>query len=91
MSKPASHAAGDVVVPLGAAASPVSISAISPPQQGDALSGLTLAIGGVGPATGEHLPRAAWPTGVLDNDAWVAAVSSETGWYVILTDRKSVV
>jgi hypothetical protein len=91
VSKPASHVAGEGVVPLGAAASPVSISAISPPQQGDALSGLTLAIGGVGPATGEHLPHAAWPTGVLDSDAWVAAVGSETGWYVLLTQDCDIV
>jgi hypothetical protein len=79
------------VVPLGAAASPVSISDISPPQQGDALSGLTLAIGGVGPATGAHLPSADWPVGVLDSDAWVAAVGSETGWYVLLTQDCDIV
>lgn len=91
MSEPASHVAGDAVVLLGAVSSPISISAISPPQQGDALSGLTLAIGGVGPATGEHLPQAAWPTGVLDSDAWVAAISSETGWYVLLTQDCDIV
>jgi hypothetical protein len=91
VSEPASHVVGQAVVPLRAAASPVSIGALSPPQQGDALSGLILAIGGVGPATGEHLPSAAWPTGVLDSDVWAAAIGGETGWYVLLSQDCDIV
>lgn len=83
--------AGDVAAPLRAAASAVSVTAISPPEQGDALSGLTLAIGGVGPASAEHLPSAEWPTDVHDGDAWAAALGSETGWYVLLSQDCDIV
>lgn len=91
MPEPTNYVAGQAAAPLRAAAAPRSITAISPPEQGDALSGLTLAIGGVGPATVEHLPHAAWPTDVHDCDAWAAAVGSETGWYVLLTQDCDIV
>jgi hypothetical protein len=88
---PGGTAVGLAAATLRASGSQVSITAISPPEQGDALSGLTLAIGGVGPASAEHLPAADWPTDVHDADAWAAALGSETGWYVLLSQDGDIV
>lgn len=64
---------------------PVSFTAISPAQQGDVFSGLTLAIAGVGPDGIEHLPIGATRPQVGPADAWAAPVVSETGQYVLLS------
>lgn len=68
-----------------AAAQEVSFTILSPPAQGDAVSGLALAIAGVGPATAEGLPAGSWPQNVGPNDAWSATVLSPSGWYVLLS------
>ncbi|WP_327411423.1 hypothetical protein OG458_42850 (plasmid) [Streptomyces sp. NBC_01281] len=75
-----------VPAPLQAAAAQgISFTALSPPAQGDVVSGLALAIAGIGPATAEGLPEGSWPRDVGTNDAWAATVLSPSGWYVILT------
>lgn len=63
----------------------------APLAQGDALSGLTLAVAGVGPAGGETLPRAVWPAEVGASDAWAVAVDAESGWYVLLSQDCDIV
>ncbi|MEU5248046.1 hypothetical protein AB0G81_28830 [Streptomyces asoensis] len=68
-----------------AAAQAVSFTMLSPPAQGDVVSGLALAIAGVGPATAEGLPAGSWPQDVGPNDAWSASVLSPSGWYVLLS------
>ena len=68
-----------------AAGAPVSFTALSPAQQGDVLSGLTLAIAGVGPEGVEHLPVGAARPEVGPDDAWASPVVSETGQYVLLS------
>lgn len=79
------------LAPLFAAGAPVSITALSPPQQGDALCGLTLAVAGIGPAGVVDLPSGVQHPEVGDTDAWVSAVGSDTGWYVLLTQDCDVV
>lgn len=64
------------------AAAPVSFSAMSPPQQGDAISGVTLAVAGVGDAGAASLPVEV-PGGISPADAWAVAADGETGWYVL--------
>lgn len=66
-------------------AAPLSFTALSPPEQGDAVAGLTLAVAGVGPAASASLPRAVWPDDVREGDAWAVAVDAETGWCVLLS------
>lgn len=73
------------------AAAPLSTAAISPPQQGDALSGLTQAIAGVGPAVAPELPGAQWPTEPGPGDAWAVAADAESGWYVLLSQDCDIV
>lgn len=68
-----------------AAGAPVSFTALSPAQQGDVLSGLILAIAGIGPEGVEHLPVGAARPEVGPADAWASAVVSETGQYVLLS------
>lgn len=68
-----------------AAGTPVSFTALSPAQQGDVLSGLTLAIAGVGPEGLDHLPVGATRPQVGPDDAWASPVVSETGQYVLLS------
>jgi hypothetical protein len=63
----------------------------APLAQGDALSGLTLAVAGVGPAGVEPLPKAMWPAEVGDSDAWAVAVDAESGWYVLLSQDCDIV
>ncbi|WP_263729854.1 hypothetical protein [Cellulomonas sp. SG140] len=70
---------------LGTAAAPVSLTALSPLQQGDAISGLVLAVAGVGPAASTGLPLADWPTGVDAGDAWGVTFGADTGWYVLIS------
>lgn len=79
------------LVAITSAGAPVSFTALSPPEQGDALFGLTLAVAGVGHAVAPNLPVASWPTEVGPADAWAAAVGSETGWYVLLSQDCDVV
>lgn len=79
------------LAPLFAAGAPVSITALSPPQQGDALCGLTLAVAGIGPAGVVDLPSGVQHPEVGDTDAWVSAIGSDTGWYVLLTQDCDVV
>ena len=84
-----------------AAAAPVALRArgaaavqrdgFAPLAQGDALSGLTLAVAGVGRAGGEPLPKAMWPATVGDSDAWAIAVDAESGWYVLLSQDCDIV
>ncbi|TFV90109.1 hypothetical protein E4P40_07785 [Blastococcus sp. CT_GayMR20] len=69
----------------------MSFTALSPLQQGDALSGLTLAIAGVGPAGVETLPSGVARPEVGPTDAWASALGSDTGWYVLLTQDCDVV
>lgn len=76
---------------LGAAGSSVSLTSMSPPEQGDALSGLTLVVAGVGPAAAPPLAGGAWPDQVGAADAWSVAVESETGWYVLLSQDCDIV
>lgn len=71
-----------VTQPAGTA---VSFTALSPVQQGDVLSGLTLAVAGVGPEGVEHLPVGATRPEVGPDDAWASPVVSETGQYVLLS------
>jgi hypothetical protein len=82
-------ASGPVV--LGAAAVPVSLTVLSPLQQGDALCGLVLAVAGVGPAAPAGLPSAEWPIDVGAGDAWGVTLGSDTGWYVLLSQDCDVV
>lgn len=84
-------AAATAAAAVTAAAAPVSFSAVSPPEQGDAISGLTLAVAGVGPALQPDLPTWQWPAGVGPADAWAAAVAAETGWYVLLSQDCDIV
>lgn len=86
---PESGVAGPV--PLAGAGAPLSFSALSPPEQGDALRGLTLAVAGVGPALPAHLPAGADPGPVGAQDAWAVATASETGWYVLLSQDCDIV
>lgn len=72
-------------------ATAVQHGGFSPLAQGDALSGLTLAVAGVGPAGGETLPKAVWPAAVGDSDAWAVAVDAESGWYVLLSQDCDIV
>lgn len=76
---------------LTAAGAPVSFTALSPLQQGDALSGLTLAVAGVGPAGVETLPKGVAHPEVGTTDAWASALGSDSGWYVLLTQDCDVV
>ncbi|MGY1845465.1 hypothetical protein [Modestobacter sp. SYSU DS0875] len=63
----------------------MSFTALSPAQQGDAFSGLTLAIAGVGPDGVQHLPTGATRPQVGPADAWATPFLSETGQYVLLS------
>jgi hypothetical protein len=76
---------------LAGAGAAVSFSALSPPEQGDAVSGLTLAVAGVGPALPDHLPSGADPGPVGEQDAWAVATAAETGWYVLLSQDCDIV
>ena len=76
------HARGAAAVPR---------AGFAPLAQGDALSGLTLAVAGVGPAGGETLPKAVWPAAVGSSDAWAVAVDAESGWYVLLSQDCDIV
>ncbi len=76
---------------LGTAAGPVSLTALSPLLQGDAVCGLVLAVAGVGPAPSAELPDADWPVSVDVHDAWGLALGSDTGWYVLLSQDCDVV
>ena len=78
-------------ITITSAGAPVSFDALSPPEQGDALSGLTLAVAGVGPAVAPQLPDAQWPTDVGPDDAWSAAFEADTGWYVLLSQDCDIV
>ena len=79
------------VTVLRAPGAPISLTALSPVQQGDAVSGLTLAVAGVGPAGVSDLPGGSLPSGVDATDAWVGAIGSDTGWYVLLSQDCDVV
>ncbi|MFF7566641.1 hypothetical protein ACFZB4_42630 [Streptomyces pseudovenezuelae] len=68
-----------------AAAQEISFTALSPPAQGDVVSGLALAIAGVGPATAEGLPAGSWRQDAGPSDPWSATVLSPSGWYVLLS------
>jgi hypothetical protein len=76
---------------LGTAATPVSLTTLSPLQQGDAVCGLVLAVAGVGPAPSAQLPAASWPVEVDARDAWGVALGSETGWYALCSQDCDVV
>ena len=76
---------------ITAAAAPVSFSVLSPPEQGDAISGLCLAVAGLGPAMQPNLPQGHWPTELRPADAWAINLESESGWYVLLTQDCDVV
>ena len=76
---------------LKARGAPISTTAISPPEQGDALSGLTLAIAGVGPASVPNPTGVKWVDRVGPSDAWSVAVESETGWYVLLSQDCDII
>lgn len=69
----------------------LTFDTISPPEQGDAVSGLTLAVTGVGPAGAPDLPGAEWPQEIGPRDAWTVAVDAETGWYVLLSQDCDIV
>lgn len=77
--------------PLQVAATTVSLTALSPLELGDAISGLTLAVAGVGQPPRGTLPAGQWPDEVGPADAWAAAVESATGWYVLLSQDCDVV
>jgi hypothetical protein len=68
---------------------PLSLEAISPPEQGDLISGLVIAVAGVGRLNTDGLPDADWPSEI--DDVWVTGVGSETGWYVLLSQDCDVV
>ncbi|MCB1257301.1 MAG: hypothetical protein KDB26_09365 [Microthrixaceae bacterium] len=70
---------------------PLSIDVLSPPKQGDALSGLTQAVAGVGVAVAPELPGARWPTEPGEADAWAVAVDAATNWYVLLSQDCDIV
>jgi hypothetical protein len=74
-----------------AAGAAVSFTALSPVQQGDVLSGLTLAVAGVGPEGVEHLPIRAGRPEVGPDDAWASPVVSETGQYALLSQNCDLV
>ncbi len=76
---------------VSVAAAQLSMAAISPPQQGDAVSGLTQAIAGVGSAVAPELPGAQWPEEPRPDDAWAVAVDAESGWYVLLSQDCDIV
>lgn len=59
--------------------------------QGDAVSGLTLAVAGVGPAGAAALPLASWPDGVGESDAWAVAVDEESNWYALISQDCDIV
>lgn len=77
--------------PLTADAATVSLDAISPPEQGDALYGLTLAIAGVGPASAPHPFGLDWDATVGPSDAWSVSFESDTKWYVLLSQDCDIV
>lgn len=76
---------------ITAATAPVSFSVLSPPEQGDAVSGLCLAVAGLGPAMQPNLPQGHWPTDLRPADGWAINLESESGWYVLLTQDCDVV
>ena len=76
---------------LQAAGTSVSLTTLSPLELGDAISGLTLAVAGVGEPPRHTLPAGQWPDGVGPDDAWAAAVESATGWYVLLSQDCDIV
>lgn len=76
---------------LAPAAAPLSFTAVSPPEQGDVISGLTLAIAGVGPATVPSVRLTKLPGTVREGDAWAVAVDSETGWYALCSQDCDIV
>lgn len=86
----APDAAASTTLPARGAAA-VHRAGFTPLSQGDCLSGLTLAVAGVGPAGGAPLPRAVWPAEVGDSDAWAVAVDAESGWYVLLSQDCDIV
>jgi hypothetical protein len=65
-------AAPDVTQLAGAAA---SFTALSPVEQGDVLSGLTVAVAGVGPEGVDRLPVGAPHPEVGPDDAWASGAS----------------
>jgi hypothetical protein len=81
-------AAPDVTQLAGAAA---SFTALSPVEQGDVLSGLTVAVAGVGPEGVDRLPVGAPHPEVGPDDAWASPFFSETGQYVVLSQNCDLV
>jgi len=63
---------------------------MSPPEQGDAISGLTIAVAGVGPAAVPSLGVVS-PEQVGEGDAWAVAVDGESGWYVLCSQDCDIV
>ncbi len=82
---------GEVRRLLAAASAPVALNMLSPLETGDVVSGLTLAVGGVGTPSATPPPAGVWPEAVGRSDAWVTAVESPTGWYVILSQDCDIV
>ena len=76
--------------PMTSAGAPVSFTALSPPEQGDALSGLAWVVAGIGPASSPTIAGVECPT-VGDTDAWAVTSNSETGWYVLLSQDCDIV
>lgn len=76
---------------LDAAATAVSLTSLSPLELGDAISGLTLAVAGVGDPPRDALPVGQWPDRAGPADAWAAAVESPSGWYVMLSQDCDIV
>lgn len=78
-------------VPKRSLGAPLRFGSISPPEQGDAIAGLTLAIAGVGPAGAPDLSGAMWPEEIGGEDAWAIAVDAESGWCVLLSQDCDIV